>query len=221
MIFNKASLDMTSPELQPTKGETVVGIDVSHWQPAVDWIRAKRNSGVQFMSTKITEGIGSVDLMRHVHVESARAAGVLIGGYHFFHPHISGQDQARFFLDNCPEKLDWYSLDFESHDNLASSVQLNQARRFLDVVEAATGKRPWVYLSPSFANELGNPDWLGMYPLWLANYVPVAHVPKPWVKFDIWQNSERGHVDGLGAGHSVDTNVFNGSLDDLKTLFSK
>lgn len=202
----------------------IKGIDVSHYEPALDWKAAYSdpNHPILFMSTKITDGVSGLDPMRFTHLNGAKAAGLVTGGYHFFHPSMDGLIQAEHFLVTCQGlPIDWFSLDFEAHENKAVDIQLSEAKAFLDKVRAVTGKTPWIYLSTSFANELGNPTWFANYPLWLANYNSIPKVPKPWLSYGIWQNSDSGTCAGLGAGHHVDTDIFNGDIDQLKALIVK
>lgn len=198
------------------------GIDVSHYNRALDWQKVK-SDGVSFVSAKSTEGIGMVDTTCADHLSAAKDAGIdILGTYHFFHPKFDGEHQAKFFLEHCPFKLDWYALDFEAHDNLAKEIQLIEAQKFLDTVERDTGKIPWICMGESFADELKNPAWFGRYPLWLMRYCkPVPPPPKPWHKWDIWQNSESGTVAGVDPRDKIDTDLFNGDLDQFRVLLSR
>lgn len=204
----------------------VKGIDCSHWQPLLDYDAAFAD-GIKFMSTKVSDGINGLDPTRFDHINAARAAGLLVGAFHFYRPGMDGTAQAENFIKNCPPNLDWYCFDFEDHGSISVDQQLKEAKDFLDAIYASDqiSKDPWIYLSSNFADELGNPSWLANYRLWLANYNPKSsrhfYVPKPWDKYTIWQNAEDGQCAGLQDGHSVDTDVFDGSLDELKALFSK
>lgn len=76
---------------------------------------------------------------------------------------------------------------------------------FLNYVEKATGRVPIIYTSPGYWWEYGSSFSLWRrYPLWLAHYEPKPIVPKPWVKYDLWQYTSTGNgrlygiIDGLG-----------------------
>jgi len=60
----------------------VDGIDVSRWQPNVDW-NAVKGDGIDFAFIKATEGVNYVDPEYHTHMQNAIAADVLVGPYHF------------------------------------------------------------------------------------------------------------------------------------------
>ena len=74
----------------------VEGLDVSAYQKKIDW---KKVAGSKdFVFIKATEGSGLVDKAFASNWEGARAAGLLRGAYHFFHPGIDAIEQADLFL---------------------------------------------------------------------------------------------------------------------------
>ena len=82
-----------------------VHIDVSHYQneaggggtSAIKWARV-RNAGVKFTIIKISDKT-SKDAFAVRNVADAKAAGLLVGGYHFLRNTASGADQAQAFLN--------------------------------------------------------------------------------------------------------------------------
>ncbi len=63
-----------------------MGVDVSSFQgTGIDWAAVK-NFGISFAWAKATEGLTVNDGAFTVNEANARAAGVLIGAYHFAHP---------------------------------------------------------------------------------------------------------------------------------------
>lgn len=217
-------IENVSPiELKPVIAK-ILGIDVSHFEPALDWNKAK-SGGVKFMYTKATEGVAHLDSMLKAHISSARSAGVLAGAYHFFHASMDAKAQASFYLKSIegmifdlPHCLDWES---GSADGVASAVQKMKARTWLDIVEKATGKVPVIYGGESFLRELVLDSNFARYPLWLAHYgvsEDKIHIPKPWSKYTIWQWTDAGVVPGLAGGRHVDCNYFQGSLIELQSL---
>jgi hypothetical protein len=61
------------------------GIDVSHWQGSVDWDRV-RAAGKRFVFLKSSESTDYVDPTYASNRSEARAAGLLVGAYHFAQP---------------------------------------------------------------------------------------------------------------------------------------
>lgn len=211
-----------TPVVVSTGGAKVLGIDTSHYEPEINWVAAK-NSGVQWMYTKATEGLTHVDAYLTKHAPQAKAAGVYTGAYHFFHASMSGKDQAAFFLStvkgmsfDLPHCLDW---ETSSADGLSAAIQAREARAFLDAVQSATGRVPMIYGGLSHLADMKlSVDWK-MYPLWLAHYgVKSTLSPSPWARYTAWQYTDAETVGGLPAGHHVDASWFNGSLSDLQAF---
>ena len=73
------------------------GLDVSHWNPDVDFGRAAE-LGVRFVFIKASQGVSMRDELYPLHAAFARSAGISVGPYHFFDYRRSGRDQARHFL---------------------------------------------------------------------------------------------------------------------------
>lgn len=207
----------TIPSPTALKGIKVLGIDVSHYEPALDWKKAKLG-GVVKMYTKATEGLSHVDVMLHKHVDAASAAGVETGAYHFFHAAVDGKAQAEHYLKtvagmkfDLPHCLDWES---SSGDGISSVGQQFQAQKWLDAVEHATGTTPIIYGGESHFRELKLPPSFARYPLWLAHYGVIEaklRIPLPWLKLYGWQFSDSEgapRVQGLASGHHVDANWF-------------
>jgi GH25 family lysozyme M1 (1,4-beta-N-acetylmuramidase) len=64
-----------------------LGIDVSSYQETVNWTSVK-GAGITFAWAKATEGLTVNDAYFTANEANARAAGVLIGAYHFAHPEL-------------------------------------------------------------------------------------------------------------------------------------
>lgn len=197
----------------------IQGIDISHYDNDVDF-NAFKAGGWEFMYAKVTEGTGNKDAKFKHYWEGAKAAGVICGGYHFFHPDQDPKNQANFFVStmgaigagDLPPVM-----DLEVMGSMYAEDVISVALKFLRVVQAQTNKLPMIYLSPSMAQNLGYPTAFKQYPLWLAHYQKaIAPTVKPWPQWTMWQNSEAGNCPGL-KGH-VDTNYFNGNLAELQAF---
>ena len=201
----------------------VPGIDVSHYQPAIDWATVVR-AGFQYCFIKATEGMASVDKSFARHWQDARKAGLIRGAYHFFRPTLPVASQAALFLrtvkplqpGDLPPVLDLEAP--QDWTGIAPKERPALAVRWLEAVEHQLGVTPIVYLSPTFAGDiLENTAELVRYPVWLAHYTMAESpaVPKPWRAWTFWQHSN-GRTPGISV--PVDLNRFNGSRDDLKAL---
>lgn len=120
---------------------------------------------------KATEGTGYVNPLCDEHYQSAKAAGKLLGVYHY----ASGgnpESEAEFFINNVRGYLHEaiLVLDWESEDNAAWGDS-NWVARFCAHVVALTGINPMIYVQRSAANQCVG---LGDYGIWLAEYPDYA-----------------------------------------------
>lgn len=214
--------------MNPVKpsGRTTLGMDLSHWDPPVNWMIAKAAS-ISFCFVKATEGTGVVDRMFNELWAAAKMNGIIRGAYHFFHPSQDPEAQATNFVKavgqldagDLPPVIDW-----EASDNEPSRVDLGRGQVFLQAIEKALGKKPIVYGSPYFLQALAASKDMAQYPLWVAEYgVTAPKVPPPWTDWDFWQYSESELLPGVGKPGQgrCDANYFNGTVDELKAFIAQ
>ena len=120
---------------------------------------------------KATEGTGYVNPFCDEHYQSAKAAGKLLGVYHY----ASGgnpEAEAEFFINNVQGYLHEaiLVLDWESGDNAAWGDS-SWVARFCAHIVALTGINPIIYVQRSAANQCVG---LGDYGIWLAEYPDYA-----------------------------------------------
>ena len=199
----------------------VTGIDVSHFNGAVDWA-AVAKTGTAFAYCKATEGTDYVDTQFVANYTGIANANLLRGAYHFFRPAKDAQAQADHFLAHVPALGQGDlppAFDIEVSDGQKPSAIIDAMHLWLDAVEAKLGRRPVIYTSASFwAANLASSDAFGKYPLWVAHYTaqPAPKLPTGWAAYTFWQFAEHGTVSGIVG--SVDMDRFSGTLDDLKAL---
>jgi len=208
--------------------DTVPGIDVSYWDAGIDWPKV-RATGQRYVFVKATEGDFYADPTFDDNWLGAKKAGLLRGAYHFFRCNVDPKKQATKFIDYVRTVNDDGELppvlDLESNDGQTKEKVISRAKTWLDLVEAAFGKKPIIYSGQYFLQDYfseaggGPPAWAKDYPLWLAqypnNYVEgmQPYLPRGWFKWTFWQYSEKGKVNGINA--SVDMNLFNGTLEEF------
>lgn len=89
-----------TPTVSWQDGPTVTGVDVSRYNPEVDWQHLAA-TGHRFAYVKATEGTGHRSLTYDAQAAGARDAGLFVGGYHYARPGSSdGATQARFFAEH-------------------------------------------------------------------------------------------------------------------------
>lgn len=205
------------PSSSPDLINCVKGIDVSHYETNVNMAQVLAG-GNQFCFMKCTEGNSFKDPLFSTYWTAAKSAGLIRGAYHFFHPDIDATVQAQFFLStvgtflagDCPP-----ILDLEITGGCTNPEIITGVLTWLAAVQKVSGLTPMLYGSPSFLINLGLPIEFKQYPLWLARYTDITPpAPSPWTAWTFWQNSESGTAQGVSGG--VDTNYFNGTLEQLK-----
>lgn len=193
--------------MQTRNNSNLKGIDVSHWNGNIDYKQVKA-SGIDIVYIKATQGETSLDPLFKQNVTNARAAGLLIGFYHFFTPsnEDSAKKQATHFVDttkpySCDCKM---ALDMETDNGLSSSTLTNLSKVFLDEVKRLSGLDVVVYTYTSFIKEHLQKD-LASYPLWVAQYgVSTPSTNGVWDSWIGFQYSEKGSVRGISVNCDLD-----------------
>lgn len=196
-------------------------IDISHHNGLkLDFVKAKQ-SGVVAVFHKATEGLRYRDPMYATNKIKALDAGLLWGAYHFG-TNERGMEQADFFLTAVqPDKKTLLVLDYEPNASIQSTMQLADAREFVETVTSPSSQRaPGLYSGHLIKNQLlGKPrdEVLADCFLWVAQYGPkVTNVPATWSTWSFWQYTDHGLVDGIGY---CDRDTFNGDLFQLRKLW--
>ena len=187
------------------------GIDVSGWQKGIDLSKVPAD----FVIIKATQGTSYVNSDCDRAYQQAKAAGRLLGVYHYF----SGGDpakEAEHFVNNIKGYIGdaILVLDWEGEQNAKFSQGPAVAKPFLDKVRDLTGVKPLIYMSKSVCRQY---DWAAVaaeYGLWVAQYAnnnATGYQTNPWTDakgFGAWgtpaifQYSSAGRLSG-----------YNGNLD--------
>jgi GH25 family lysozyme M1 (1,4-beta-N-acetylmuramidase) len=209
----------------PAQAATTPGIDVSHYQGAINWTSV-RNAGIQWAYIKATEGTTFRDSRFNTNYPAAHGAGVIRGAYHFARPAASsGAAQANYFASNggawsadnltLPGALD---LEAGCH-GLSQGAMVAWVRDFLNTYRARTGRHAVIYTTTSWWTTCtGNYSGFGSTsPLWIARWASApGALPAGWGFYTMWQYSSTGSVPGISG--AVDRDWFNGARDRLLAL---
>jgi lysozyme len=215
---------------QPT--QSVVGIDVSHHNGAIDWSAVSKDQ-VGFVFCKASQGSTFKDPNFKNNIAALKAAGFTFGGYHFFtFQGASPEDQVNNFLDGTidysqpgtlPPVLDveWQQGD-AANAYITNNKQacIDSIKAWIQLVQERTGRVPMIYTNTNFWHEyLGDVPELAACPLWIASYNagPPA-LPTAWNEYTFWQFTEQGSVTGISG--QVDKSRFNGTATGLANLSS-
>ncbi len=201
------------------------GIDVSHWQGTIDWAKVKA-AGKTFVIAKATEGIGFKDDHYDRFKSGAMAQGLKFGAYHFARPGSNDPvREADWFVDTMGLQRGMLipTLDLERTGGLGTTALNNWVKAWLQRVNARTGVKAMIYVSPSFwRTYMGNSRWYadnGYSVLWVAHWSTSSpSVPadnwggRSWT---FWQYTSDGVVPGISG--RVDLNRYRHSTFDAVT----
>lgn len=196
------------------------GVDVSSYQGDVDW-EMLAGQGVDFTFLKASEGSGLTDRCFAANRAGARAAGVLVGPYHFFSYDSPGETQADNFLAAAPPlpgdlppvvDLEFYGAYLKSPKAAEEVWPILDA--LLARLEAAWGVKPILYVTDE-SYRLYVKGRYEDYPLW-CSFPLLSPVWRDW---DFWQYSHHATLDGYsGPERFIDLDVFRGSRDELEAM---
>ena len=215
----------------------IKGIDVSVFQPNIDWVKVK-NDGIEFAIIKATQGKdskypnGFIDSCFDKHYAGAKAAGIKIGAYHFavFTTEAQAKEEAQYFMSALKGKTFEYPLCLDLEDlapgrspilsqKLTGKQLTDYSIIFMEELKK-NGYRPMLYTNTNWRKNILDYSRLSNYLLWQAHY-PISGESdmkkllnyRPAAvdsKVDIWQCSGWGKVAGIPV--NVDVNWGFGDL---------
>ena len=211
------------------KGATVpsgyycYGIDISRYQTDIEWDKikvltdaqgrttnsvnqAKDIRNISYVFIKATEGNSFKDKHFKRHWRNAGKSGIRRGAYHFFRSSKDADAQARHFIgtvgelsaNDLPPVLDIETI----HKGCTYKTLNDKALVWLKTVEKHYGRKPIVYSSASFINDILCKEIKENYPIWVAHYGAAAPRCARW---HIWQFADDAVVYGIDG--YVDLNV--------------
>lgn len=189
-------------------------IDVSHWDEPVNF-RKVAGAGVVAVIAKASQGATATDPAYAAFRQQAAAQGLLWGSYHFGTGDDVGAQIDHYLAQATPGEHDLVCLDFEPNPH-GASMTLSQARDFVGLFHARTGRYPVLYGGYWLKQQLGNhaDTLLAQCPLWLSQYGPAAVLPPGWKAYTLWQFTDR--EQGIAGVGKVDRDRFNGSDATLR-----
>ena len=177
----------------------VLGIDVSFFDGAIDW-NAVKAQGIEFAIIRVggrgwTSGAIYDDSRAQEYLRGARAAGVKIGVY-FYSTAINPREAVEEanmtlrVLDGIPLEYPIFIADI--------------VIAFCETVQNS-GYRAGVYASQNYLKAYIDYHSVDQYTVWLASYTANNKLPKFYERYDIWQFTDRGRVNGIRS--DVDMNA--------------
>ena len=191
----------------------IQGVDCSRWQTSMDWEKAKQQ-GARFAILKATEGAGYKDPKFDEFYRGAKAAGLVVGAYHFFRATTSGELQAQH-IENV---LGGYvldlpvALDCEAYNGVSANLATSRLQSLVFELEGYQGyQHPMIYTSVGLWNDYILPSSLWREcPLWVANWnVSVPRLPRDWTDYYIWQTGIENGQEWGASSAGIDVNQWN------------
>lgn len=191
----------------------IKGIDVSHWNEAIDWAAAAAD-GVRFAMLKAGNGksVGGFtkDAWFLRYLRGCEAAGIAVGAYLYSYARSSAAAAAEAdglvtFLEPYRDMIRWpvaYDIEEQYQAALGRDVCTAMCRAFCERIRAA-GYTPMVYANANWlTNYLRAPE-LGA-DVWLAHYTETGG--KTWYTgaWAMHQYSETGRVAGIAGAVDMD-----------------
>lgn len=192
-------------------------IDVSAYQPSIDWYAVKA-AGIDAALIRVGyRGWGSAGTLKedeyfHSHMQGALAAGLDVGVYFFSQATTEAEaiQEAQLALDLIegysiayPVMFDWEETVNEGGRTVGMQMAQTTAcaKAFCQTVEQA-GYEGGIYFDYRRATEKYDLSELSQYAFWYANRADTPDSSEP---FAIWQYTNQGVVPGIGS--AVDINV--------------
>ena len=198
---------------------SVPGIDVSEWNGDIDWEKVKA-AGIKFAIIRLgyrgyESGRLVLDMNFYDYIEGALAAGLEVGVY-FFSQAVDeeeAREEAKFVLKNISGYNVTLPIYFDTEevesgeartDDLVTAHYTAHAAAFCDAIRAA-GYEAGVYASQRWINKSLDIERLECYNIWFAKYADAPNTP---YRFDMWQYTESGSVDGIETAVDLNVRVF-------------
>ena len=207
---------------------TLNGVDEASYQSDID---ASRLATTDFVIVKFTQGTGYLNPYADRQYSTAKAAGKLMGAYHY----AEGKDpeeEAQHFVASLGNRTGdcILALDWEGSQNrlFGTGKDVAWCKAFLDSVYDLTGVRPLIYMSKSVCRKYNWSSVAADYPLWCAQYKSNSitdYQSNPWTdsnSFGAWkkdtirQYSSHGRIAGYDA--NIDLNIAYMTADQWRAM---
>lgn len=191
------------------------GIDVSYYQAGIDWQKVA-DDGVEFAMIRLgyrgwSDGVLYMDERFVENIEGAQAAGIDVGVY--FYTQAINESEAKAEAEYVLSQLSAYDLqmpvaydveevddDDGRMDGLSVSQRSRNAAVFCQTIKDA-GYEPMIYCNMYYEAYKLNLELLSGFSIWYADYNRYPQTP---YRFEIWQYTSSGKVDGIEGNVDLD-----------------
>lgn len=197
-----------------TKGSGTLGIDVSKYQPSINWSSVAA-SGISYVIIRCgyrgaSTGALIQDPYFTSHIKGAKAAGLKVGVYFFSTALTEAEavEEASMCAALCsgyginyPVFIDVESSSRPGYNGLSAAQRTANIKAFCSTIKSA-GYTPGVYANKTWFTSYINTSQLSGYKIWLAQYNAAG--PTYSGRYDLWQYTSKGSVNGISG--NVDMN---------------
>ena len=196
------------------------GIDISYHNGEIDFSKVK--SQVDFIIMRSGYGKKTTDSKEvkfDIYYEEAKKNNIPIGTYWYSYANTPEEAlvEAQTFLNKVKGKKFEYPVFYDVEEN---SI-LNQGKEivskiiktFLEEVEK-NGYLVGLYSSASYLENLVDDEIKDKYIIWVAQWGKNIDKPRYNGKWDIWQYSSKGHIDGVQS-QNVDLDFSNKNFEEI------
>lgn len=234
-IADPENLDLITEEGAKVNAEEFVkksgkanGIDVSKWQGKIDWPKVK-NSGVDFAVIRVgyrgENGEIYKDSYADYNIQQADKAGILVGAY-FFSTAVNKSEaleEARWLVSAVEGYPISYPVVYNSEgflnvdsrmNSLSKTQRTDNALAFLDYVKSQGYEGMFYAAKAELENSLywETSRLENSFMIWVARYpavpYPKTEAPDYIGKYDMWQYTDKGVVNGINGNTDMVVSYF-------------
>ena len=179
------------------------GIDISYHNGEIDFSKVK--SQVDFIIIRSGYGTKTTDSKEvkfDIYHEEAKKNSIPVGTYWYCYATTTEEAllEAKTFLNKVKGKKFEYPIFYDIEErkilNQGKENVSKIAKTFLEEVEK-NGYLVGIYSSASFLENLFDDEIKEKYIIWVAQWGKNIDKPKYNGRWDIWQYSSKGHIDGV------------------------
>ncbi|MDE6424647.1 MAG: glycoside hydrolase family 25 protein [Ruminococcus sp.] len=189
------------------------GIDVSQWQSNIDWATVKE-AGVEFAIMRAGYGrhISQKDPTFDYNMQNAQANGIYCGAY--WYSYATDVESAIQEAEVCYSVIKDYDFTYPIYFDIEDPTQVNLSTAQITAITEAfcstlaeKGYRVGIYSYSNFLNTKIYSSVRDKYDIWVANFDVAA--PAYNNKYEMWQYSATGYVDGISGAVDLDVSYVN------------
>ena len=196
------------------------GIDISYHNGEINFSKVKTQVDFIIMRSGYgTKTANSKEVKFDIYYEEAKKHNIPIGTYWYSYANTPEEAlvEAQTFLNKVKGKKFEYPVFYDVEEksilNQGKEIVSKIIKTFLEEVEK-NGYLVGLYSSASYLENLVDDEIKDKYIIWVAQWGKNIDKPKYNGKWDIWQYSSKGHIDGVQS-QNVDLDFSNKNFEEI------